>query len=153
MMSATQTSPGRLDAKFCSRRLSATGSLCFEFVVALNFLTCLHLIPSFLLPRFNLSRPMITPSTLASSSCNRSGPYVPRPRSCATWRVEQSGCWSFYAASFSSACPSKFIPGNHLPKIPRKSPFRVWTRVCNSRCAPRWIQRICCFFTKRLLTT
>jgi hypothetical protein len=28
-----------------------------------------------------------------------------------------------------------------------------WVRTCSSRCAPFFVQRICCFFTIRLLTT
>ncbi len=42
---------------------------------------------------------------------------------------------------------------NHRPKVFRRSSFNTCTRVCSTRCAPRWLQRICCFFTKRLVTT
>jgi uncharacterized membrane protein len=55
-------------------------------------------------------------------------------------RVVHSGGWSFYAAAFSAICSSVLIPENHRLKVFLKSSFRTCTRVCNSRCAPRWVQ-------------
>src|SRR5271166_2435334 len=37
--------------------------------------------------------------------------------------------------------------------VGRQSPFNTWARICSKRWAPRSLQRICCFFTNRLLTT
>src|SRR2546426_2210250 len=37
--------------------------------------------------------------------------------------------------------------------IPSHSPFNTRVRICSSKWAPRWLHRICCFFTIRLLTT
>ena len=48
-------------------------------------------------------------------------------------RVNHSGGWSLYAASFSAAGSSPLIPGNQRAKVFRRSSFRTCTRVCSSR--------------------
>src|SRR4029453_10962642 len=45
------------------------------------------------------------------------------------------------ASASSSTCISGYQRLNTSPN----SPFRVFTRVCNSRCAPRFVHCICCF--------
>jgi nicotinamidase-related amidase len=55
-----------------------------------------------------------------------------------------------YAAFLSGAT---FIAGYHRERVERQSPFNTWVRIWSKRWAPRSLQRICCFFTNRLLTT
>src|SRR4051812_24354139 len=43
--------------------------------------------------------------------------------------------------------------GTQRDRVERHVPFKTWVRTCKRRWAPRSLQRICCFFTKRLLTT
>src|SRR5215471_5651271 len=49
--------------------------------------------------------------------------------------------------------PSIRNRGYHRRKTSSNSWLRTFVRVCNSRCAPRSVHAICCFFTNRLLTT
>jgi hypothetical protein len=72
---------GSSTLKFCSSRFSATGRLCCEWVVALNFLFCLQRKPSFFRIRLMLCTPMST-LTLISSFCKRSSLNVCRVRRC-----------------------------------------------------------------------
>src|SRR5512136_1353496 len=76
-MSLSHTSFGLVASNCWFSRFSATGSVCLESVVALNFLLCLHRIPSFFLIRLIRQIPTFTPWPL-SSCCNLSGPYVSR---------------------------------------------------------------------------
>jgi hypothetical protein len=41
------------------------------------------------------------------------------------------------------------IAGYQPQKTSRNSPFSVVVRVCSSKCAPRFVHRICCFLTIR----
>jgi hypothetical protein len=45
------------------------------------------------------------------------------------------------------------VAGYQRSKVGRRSSFSTWARTCNSRWAPFLVQRIYCFFTKRLLIT
>src|SRR4030042_5558860 len=76
-MSLSQTSFGFVSSNCWFSRFSATGSACLESVVALNFLLCLHRIPSFFRILLIRQIPTLTPWSL-SSCCNLSGPYVSR---------------------------------------------------------------------------
>src|SRR5512135_1265088 len=76
-MSLTQTLLGSVVSNCCFSRFSATGRACLESVVALNFLFCLHRIPSFFRILLIRQIPTLTPWSL-SSCCNLSGPYVSR---------------------------------------------------------------------------
>jgi hypothetical protein len=53
------------------------------------------------------------------------------------------------ARAVSSTCKA----GYQWRKVEASSLFSVLTRVCRSRCAPRLVHCIDCFFTKRLLIT
>ena len=75
VMSLTQAWFGASTSKCCSGRFAATGSECFESVVALNFLTCLQRIPSFFLILLILKTPTSTPWA-ARSRCNLPSPRV-----------------------------------------------------------------------------
>src|SRR4030042_3265495 len=76
-MSLSHTSFGLVASKRWFSRFSATGRPCLESVVALNFLLCLHRIPSFFRILLIRQIPTLTPQSL-SSCCNLSGPYVSR---------------------------------------------------------------------------
>src|SRR5512139_1606819 len=76
-MSLSHTSFGLVASNCWFSRFSATGSVCLESVVALNFLFCLHHIPNFFLIRLIRQIPTLTPWSL-SSCCNLSGPQVSR---------------------------------------------------------------------------
>ncbi len=59
-----------------------------------------------------------------------------------------------YAAAFSSASlEGNCVPGYQRRNVFRRSSFRTCVRTCSKKCAPRSVQRICCLFTIRLLTT
>jgi len=56
-------------------------------------------------------------------------------------------------AHAKTGCVYARNPGYHLRKTSSQSPLSTRVRICSSKWAPRWLQRICCFFTMRLLTT
>src|SRR5450756_1884987 len=71
------------------------------------------------------------------------------------WRAlyrESGTIWGSYAAA---AWRSGVLvnAGCHRWKSSASWSLRTRTRTCNRRCAPRGVQRICCFLTMRLLTS
>src|SRR5271166_4096693 len=62
-------------------------------------------------------------------------------------RPGQSGGYAVFISDIT------FIRGYQRDSVGRQSPFNTWARICSKRWAPRSLQRICCFFTNRLLTT
>src|SRR5579863_4652985 len=64
--------------------------------------------------------------------------------------ISGAGYAAFSPSVSISASP---MPEYHLQKVCCKSSFNTWTRTCNKQCAPSFVHRICCFFTKRLLIT
>src|SRR5664280_3912529 len=65
---------------------------------------------------------------------------------------ESGTIWGSYAAA---AWRSGVLvnAGCHRWKSSASWSLRTRTRTCNRRCAPRGVQRICCFLTMRLLTS
>src|SRR4030067_3710705 len=97
VISVTQILLGAVVSNFCSNKFSATGRLCLELVVALNFFFCLQRIPNFLRIRLIRHTPALTPCA-SNSFCNRSGPCVSRVRLCAartstSTRCSSLACW------------------------------------------------------------
>src|SRR5262249_46603172 len=94
---------------------------------------------------------------LGSAPSTREGRFLSHPRtrhSSVFVRQPKSGgehgeAGDHAASASSSTCISGYQRLNTSPN----SPFRVFTRVCNSRCAPRFVHCICCFLQNRLLTT
>src|SRR6266545_2009603 len=68
---------------------------------------------------------------------------VERLRGNATRRPSQTGGY----AAFGSGTSVLVIVGYHRSKVPRKSLLSTWVRTWSSRCAPFFVQRICCFLT------
>jgi len=83
----------------------------------------------------------------------------PLPAAAATRRVckpaggcrEQGEPGDYAAAGISST--SRAMSGSQHLKIGPNSPLSVFTRVCNTTCAPGLAHCLCCFLPKRLLTT
>src|SRR5664280_2429855 len=77
------------------------------------------------------------------------GQMVRLPTACGK---ESGTIWGSYAAA---AWRSGVLvnAGCHRWKSSASWSLRTRTRTCNRRCAPRGVQRICCFLTMRLLTS
>jgi hypothetical protein len=71
-------------------------------------------------------------------------------RDLARQRPSQNG--GNYAASGGDTSV-RAMAGYQRSNVGRRSSFSAWARTCSRRWAPRLVQRICCFLTKRLLTT
>jgi hypothetical protein len=61
------------------------------------------------------------------------------------WRPGQSGGYAVFISDIT------FIRG--YQREAWGANHNTWARICSERWAPRSLQRICCFFTNRLLTT
>src|SRR5664280_3431733 len=74
------------------------------------------------------------------------------PRGRSSPEAESGTIWGSYAAA---AWRSGVLvnAGCHRWKSSASWSLRTRTRTCNRRCAPRGVQRICCFLTMRLLTS
>src|SRR5712691_8190834 len=76
-------------------------------------------------------------------------PYRPTVSPPAQFIGEHGEAGDEAASASSSTCISGYQRLNTEPN----SWLSVLTRVCNSRCAPRFDHCICCFLQNRLLTT
>jgi len=81
----------------------------------------------------------------------RRHPTPPGPAMGPVRRAFDSRGHAAFWTDCSSVCGRK--PGYQRRNVSSHSSLSTRVRICNSRCAPRWLHCICCSFTIRLLTT